>query len=230
MRAKSLFLGAILVLTTQAWAAPSWVQDTSYSSGSGAPAAAPITGIENSNTTKRQPRNTRDISPFSPRSHNISAHLGQVFLMGDLSGKYPDNLGWRINYTYGVSDIFGFDASIGYSDHGNGKFGLATGLLGLRTNLVWYDRIIPYLVFGLGFFRPAYQVALPGGGTQDVAPFLFGVHLGPGVTLQLSKMFFFGASVEFHNMFGTTRSGAVASSDPGGGAFISFLINGGISL
>ena len=77
--------------------------------------------------------------------------------MGDLSAKYSDNIGTQIHYTFGVSDLFGFDSSLGYSEHGDGKYSMTTLLTGLRTNLAWYDKVVPYFVFGLGFYRPSIQ-------------------------------------------------------------------------
>ena len=97
------------------------------------------------------------LSPFAPGTNNVALDVGQVFLMGGLGANYTDSIGAQIHYTYGVSDLFGFDSSLGYSDHSDGKFSMTTALAGLRTNLAWYDKVIPYLVFGLGFYRPSYQ-------------------------------------------------------------------------
>src|SRR6185312_13000179 len=51
------------------------------------------------------------ISPFSPGSNNLAIDVGQVFLMGGLGDRYANNLGTQLHYTYGVSDLFGFDSS-----------------------------------------------------------------------------------------------------------------------
>lgn len=210
---------------------PSWVQDQTYSQAS--PTDSRGSGESGRRSTYRGNRGGRDVAPFTPGSHNIAVDMGQIFLMGDLNAKYQDNLGWRLHYTYGVSDIFGFDASVGYSEHSNSKFGLAVGNLGVRTNLTWFDKVIPYMVFGLGFYRAAYDTAATGPngqGIQSVAPFLFGIHVGPGVTLQLSKLFFIGMSVNFHNMFGTQRGTTDTGPANVGGAFTSFFLNAGFTL
>ncbi len=165
------------------------------------------------------------ISPFSPGSNNLALDLGQVFLMGNLSSNFADSIGFRVHYTYGVSDMFGFDTSIGYSEHSDGKYSLATLLAGMRTNLSWYDKIVPYLVFGLGFYKPSRLVSP----SVTVSPVEFGVHLGPGVDLELTRQLYFGAALTFHNMFGALKQtpGGVVDF---GGTFTSFLLHLGTTF
>ena len=165
-----------------------------------------------------------NISPFSPDSHNVAVDIGQVFLMGDL-GKYTDNIGFRGHYTYGVSELFAFDASLGYSSHSDGSFSMITALSGLRMNFAWYDRVIPYAVFGMGFYRPNYKITA----AESISPLLFGLHLGPGVDLQLSREMFFGAALTFHDMFGTTRLATTGPVEVGG-TFTTFLVHAGMTF
>jgi hypothetical protein len=157
--------------------------------------------------------------------------------MGDLT-KYTDSIGTQLHYTYGVSDLFGFDSSLGYSEHSDGRYSMTTLLTGLRMNLSWYDKIVPYAVFGLGFYRPSYKDANPqpaslnGAATSgsSVSAVLFGLHLGPGIDLELNKNLFFGAAVTFHNMFGTTK--VVANNTPFsiGGTYTSFFLHLGATF
>lgn len=172
-----------------------------------------------------------NIAPFTPGSNNLALDVGQVFLMGDLS-RYSDSIGSQLHYTYGVSDLFGFDTSIGYSEHSDGKFSMMTLLTGLRTNLSWYDKVVPYVVFGLGFYRPSYQQSTPGptGNTTSVSPVLFGVHLGPGVDLELTKQLFFGAALTFHDVFGSTRVNAAGTPIEVGGTYTSFFLHAGVTF
>jgi hypothetical protein len=166
------------------------------------------------------------LAPFAPGSSNLAVDLGQVFLMGDLGEKYNDSLGAQVHYTYGVSDIFGFDSSLGYSNHSDGKFSMTTALAGLRTNLTWYDKVIPYVVFGLGFYRPSYRVSE----TATISPTAFGVHLGPGISLEMTKQLFFGASLTFHDIFGTTTTTPDGKLWDVGGTYTSFFLNVGVTF
>ncbi len=211
------------LLTDRALAAPEgWTQNPGW--------AQPAGYTQNS-----QMRNTKPsppVSPFAPSSNNLGIDLGQVFLMGDLSEDYSDNLGFRINYTYGVSDIFGFESNLGHSSHTDGAFSMTHLDMGLRTNLAWFDRIIPYLSFGLGFYRPSYTFPQKGntGETASVAPILFGIHLGPGVNLQLTNRLYFGTSLTFHDIFGTETVKPDGTKLNAGGTFTSLLIHAGMSF
>jgi hypothetical protein len=178
-----------------------------------------------------------DVSPFSPSSNNVALDVGQVFLMGDLSSRYSDSIGAQLHYTYGVSDLFGFDASAGYSAHSDGKFSMSTLLTGLRTNLAWYDKVVPYLVFGMGFYRPSYQITTAGTGlsagttsSASLSPVLFGVHMGPGVDLELTKQLFFGAALTFHNVFGDSQVGPNGAPVDVGGTYTSFFLHAGVTF
>jgi len=171
-----------------------------------------------------------NLSPFAPGSNNVALDVGQVFLMGDLS-KFSDAIGSQVHYTYGVSDLFGFDSSLGYSSHSDGKFSMTTLLTGLRTNLSWYDKVVPYLVFGLGFYRPSYELAPDAAGnTSSLSPVLFGIHVGPGVDLALTRQIFFGASLTFHDVFGGPRVISNGTLQGVGGTFTSFLVHTGVTF
>jgi hypothetical protein len=203
---------------TEGWTQqPGWTAPSQYSS----------TYSSASRQNKSPP-----ITPFAPGSNNISIDLGQVFLMGDLSSDYSDNLGFRLSYTYGVSDIFGFEANLGHSSHSNGGFSMSHLNAGLRTNLAWFDRIIPYLSFGLGFYRPGYTFTTTGTNSNEasVSPILFGIHLGPGVNLQLTNRLYFGTSLTFHDIFGTETVKPDGTKLEAGGTFTSLLIHAGMSF
>jgi hypothetical protein len=176
------------------------------------------------------PSNT---SPFAPGSSNVALEMGQVFLMGNLGDKYADAIGTGVHYTYGVSDLFAFESGLGYSSHSDGKFSMLNMQAGLRTNLAWYDRVIPYLSFGLGFYRPSYNVGemgLTSNINESISPMLFGVHLGPGVDLEVTKQFFFGASLTFNDVFGNTQVMSNGKSFDVGGTFTSFFVHAGVTF
>lgn len=185
------------------------------------------TSRRRSNSYELSSRN--NITPFSPGSHNVALDLGQVFLMADLGSRYSDNIGLRAHYTYGVSDLFAFDANMGYSSHSDGKFSMFTLLSGLRTNLSWYDKVIPYVVFGLGFYKPSYDSG-PNESPSSISPILFGVHLGPGIDLELTKQFFFGASLTFHDVFGGKRLASNGQTIDVGGTFATFFLRVGTTF
>lgn len=165
------------------------------------------------------------IAPFSPGSSNLSLDVGQVFLMGDLGSDYADNLGSQLHYTYGVSDLFAFNSSLGYSQHSDGEYSMTNLLTGVRMNLAWYDKVVPYADFGLGFYRPSYRLDE----NNSISSVLFGLHLGPGVDLELTRQLFFGASLTFHDMFGQQKK-IPAGTKNIGGTYTSFFLRAGVTF
>lgn len=172
--------------------------------------------------------NRPNVTPFAPESHNLSIKVGQVFLTGELSSQFENAIGTQVNYTYGVSDLFAFDTSFGYSSHSNGNSGdlsLAHLVSGVRTNLVFYDQLIPFASFGLGFYRTGITQ-----GAVDYSSVLFGLNFGAGVDLALSRNFFFGSKITYHDMFDSTKTGPDNIVRNVGGAFISFLVHTGMTF
>ncbi len=165
--------------------------------------------------------------PFSPGSHNAAVSVGQVFLAGSLADQFDDALGTQAQYSYGVSDLFAFETSLGYSSHSRGQnnLSLLSVIPGVRTNLIFFDQLIPYAAFGLGFFRPSTTVS-----NVETSGLLFGLNLGTGIDLVLSDRVFFGTRLTYSNMFNTTRVASDGNMRNIGGAFVSFLIHAGASF
>ena len=169
-------------------------------------------------------------SPMAPGSHNISLGLGQVFLMGDLSDSYENNLGIQVHYNYGVSDLFAFDSDFGYSSHSNGDLSIWHMVAGLRSNLVYFDQLVPFFNIDLGFYHPSET--FKSGSTQlSASGLLFGMQLGAGVDLFMTNRVFFGTSLTLHDMFESTKTASDGSTQKQvGGSFLSFLIHAGVAF
>ena len=108
--------------------------------------------------------------------------------MGELSSEFENNLGTQVHYTYGVSDLFSFESDFGYSSHSSGKFSLVNLDAALRTNLVYFDQMVPFASLGLGFYNPSKTF----NDNSKVSAILFGMQLGGGVDLILNKRVFLG--------------------------------------
>jgi hypothetical protein len=210
------FLQAVLVPAAQA--------TTSWSSGGSWSAPLSEESSRSRRSVARSPSNAT--SPFSPGSSNIGIDIGQIFLMGDLTREYSDSIGSQIHFTYGVSEMFSFDSSLGFSSHADNDFSIISLLPGLRMNLAWYDKVIPYATFGLGFYKPSITVSP----TNVVSPVLFGIHGGAGVNLEVTRQLFFGASLTLHDMFGTKKLLSNGSTLNVDGTYTSFLINAGVTF
>ncbi len=215
------FISATLFLPASGNAASSWSKPT-WNSGNAAHSEpsrskekdldadeepAPLFSGGGGTSRRSASSENRNMTPFAPGSHNVSLGVGQNFLMGDLASQYNDALGVRMAYTMGVSEMFALEAAVGYSSHdqaGTPKipktYSLTTALAGMRVNLSWYDRIVPHAVIGMGFFNPSYELDDKG---KTFSPFIFGIHAGPGIDLQLTKQIFFGATLRFQSLFST---------------------------
>jgi len=217
----SLFCEKGIASTGSSWSQkPAWADDSSASHHS----------------ARSHDQSYSDVAPFTPGSHNIAVDLGQVFLMGDLA-KYTDTIGAQLHYTYGVSDLFAFDTSFGFSSHSGGQLSMLTLLPGMRLNMSWYDKVVPYAILGMGFYKPSYRVPPGTTGTtatatadDSISSILFGLHVGPGVDLELSRNLFFGAALTFHHMFGTTQTLANGTPFNIGGTYTSFFLHIGATF
>ena len=167
-------------------------------------------------------------SPMSPGSHNLSIGLGQVFLAGDLSDTYENSLGLQLHYNYGVSELFAFDSDFGYSSHTNGELSIWHMAAGLRSNLVYFDQLVPFFNVDLGFYHPSETF---GASKLTASALLFGMQLGAGVDLFLTNRVFFGTSLTFHDMFESTKTASDGVTQKQvGGSFIAFLIHAGVAF
>jgi len=177
-------------------------------------------------STPQSRKYSEDSSPLSPGTHNLSIGVGQIFLMGSLSSNYENSLGTQVHYTYGVSDMFSFESDFGYSSHSNGNFSLVNLDAALRTNLVYFDQLVPFASVGLGFYHPSQILA----NNSTLSALLFGLQLGGGVDLLLSKKVFFGTRLNYHNMFDSTKIASDGKAVAIGGSFVSFMIHAGVSF
>lgn len=167
-------------------------------------------------------RTNRELSPFAPETNNVSLDIGQNFLVGS---DFQDAIGMRGTYTYGVSRRLAFSSSLGYSSHSNGEFSKLGILVGPRLNLAAYDRIIPYVNGGLGFFRASREI----NPNVSVSGTMFGLAFGGGADLQLTRETFFGASLAYHELFGTKQDTSIGQVDIAGN-FVTFMAHVGYTF
>ena len=181
-------------------------------------------------TPKKTQKSTNDdsppVTPFSPGSQNLSLGVGQVFLLGDLGNVYDSALGPEVHYDYGVSDMFAFESNFGYHSHTNGELSVWNLNAGVRANLMYFDQLIPYVTVGLGFYHPSFTLA----NNATVSSLLFGMQLGAGIDLMMTKQLFFGTSLTYNDMFDSSKKDSNGNNQSLGGSFISFMIHLGITF
>lgn len=209
---KKFFASTLIIfsLSTGAAFAGSWTDDDSWKSSSpyyyGDASPSTKDSYRKGTSERRPKRKARDVTPFTPDSNNVSLDIGQNFLIGS---DYQDSIGLQGSYTYGVSDLLAFSSSLGVSSHSEGKYSKLHLLVGPRLNLASYDRIIPYVNAGLGFYRASRDL----NETNSISGMMFGVHMGAGADLQLTRETYFGAALTYHQLFGTNKDTSLGPID-----------------
>ncbi len=209
---KSFFPTLIILssLTVSAASAGSWTDDDSWKSSSpyyyGDSAPSNKDSYRKATSERRAKRKIREVTPFTPDSNNLSLDIGQNFLV---ASDYQDSIGLQGSYTYGVSNLFAFTSSLGYSSHSEGKYNKLHLLVGPRLNLASYDRVIPFVNAGLGFYRASRDINQ----TNSISGMMFGVHMGAGADLQLTRETYFGAALTYHQLFGTNKETSIGPVD-----------------
>jgi hypothetical protein len=164
--------------------------------------------------------------PLAPGTHNLSLGVGQIFMLGDFSNRaYENAIGTQLTYTYGVSELFAFESTFGHSSH-SPDLSLNFLSAGVRTNLIYFDQLVPFFNLGLGFYRSSETLT----NGANLSALLFGLQLGTGLDLLISERIFFGTRLAFHDMFSSSKKDSNQVAHEVGGAFASFMIHVGVNF
>lgn len=148
--------------------------------------------------------------PLPPRNigsevqiHSLGIGLGQTFLLGDFGDNGEDKITADLLYAYKASHSFDFYANFHTSTHKlRSTESTITGLaLGIRGRAYQFDAFAPYAIAGLGFYQPSLKRYVNSVLTETEDKIIFGVHLGAGADLQLSRRMSVGVVAHYHNPF-----------------------------
>ncbi|MBI3557314.1 MAG: hypothetical protein HY074_13705, partial [Deltaproteobacteria bacterium] len=136
-------------------------------------------------------------SGSSDSRHGIGLGFGQVFLMGDLSTKFQNNIGINLNYSYESGPKYGLLVNIHYNNHSNlssptDSLGIKGLVPSLKVNLLSSGTLTLAGLIGLGAFSVSETL-----GTQTASVLLFGVQLGATVNVEVGQHFRFGPSLSY---------------------------------
>jgi len=131
--------------------------------------------------------------------HSVGFGLGQTFLIGDFE-KYGDNkITGEAFYSYSASYSFDMLLNFHYSEH-EYKDNLVS-LMGLSVSIKGkyfdFDSFSPFLMGGLGFYRPRIRIDDEWSEGKNT----FGFNVGGGVDLQLNDKVTIGILGHYHNPF-----------------------------
>jgi opacity protein-like surface antigen len=137
------------------------------------------------------------------QQHSIGIGLGQAFLLGDFGDNGEDKIAADLLYAYKASHSFDFYANFHTSSHKLRETkSTITGLaLGIRGRAYQFDAFAPFIVAGLGFYQPQVKRYVDQTLLESEEKITFGVHVGGGADLQLSRRVSVGVMGHYHNPF-----------------------------
>lgn len=165
------------------------------------------------------------ISPANAAEGDHSAGLmvGQVWPAGEIGKNVDGAVAPGLFYEYTASDVFSLYAMGVRSSHNNEALKLLSTSLGIKANLVYFDKLAPYAMLGAGLYFVDKRIA-----TETAEKTNFGIHFGLGAELDLSEKFFIGLQFDIHNLFAGTVDLPIAGRTEISGRWTGFFLRGGL--
>ena len=164
--------------------------------------------LENQRKKTEQPPTTYPVDNTSVvstlKTHSIGIGVGQTFLAGDFKELGEDKISLDLYYSYAASYSFDFLVNFHYStlELRNQEITIPGLAFSIKAKAFQFDQFSPFLVAGLGFYKPQATREVAPGVTQDTkSKVVFGSNLGVGVDLRLNEKVSFGLLFHYHNPF-----------------------------
>ncbi len=167
--------------------------------------------------------------PLTPLAHGEAGDhaaglmIGQVWPSGEIGKDVEGNVAPGLFYEYTASDVFSLYASGIKSTHSQGNLKLLSTNVGMKANLVYFDKLAPYALVGAGLYFVKKRI-----GAETAEKTNFGIHLGLGAELDLSELFFIGLEFDIHNLFAGSVHLPVAGAKEISGRWTGFFLRGGV--
>ncbi len=161
----------------------------------------------NKDILKEIPKSNSTPAPSAPSSelnrHSVGLGIGQTFLFGEFKDSGEDSITADLFYTYSASYSFDMFANLHYSKHSFGKsYVQLPGLVaGIKAKMFQFDSFSPYILGGLGFYRPKIKRPIDGEMVTSDAKITFGYNFGAGADLRLNEHYAVGLLAQLHNPF-----------------------------
>jgi opacity protein-like surface antigen len=160
-----------------------------------------------------------------PGNHAAGLMVGQVWPSGEIGQDVDGSVAPGIFYEYSASDVFSVYASAVRSTHSEGNLKLLSTNLGMKANLIYLDKLSPYVMVGAGLYFVDKLIVRTAERAEDTN---FGFHLGLGADLDLSDLFFMGLQFDIHNLFSTTVNLPANGRTEISGRWAGFFLRGGV--
>lgn len=155
--------------------------------------------------------------------HSVGLMVGQLWPAGNIGKNVDSAVAPGLSYEYAASDVFSAYAQSVRSVHNEGAMRISSNALGIKANLVYFDKLAPYAMLGAGlyFVKKNY-------GLETARKTNFGLHLGLGAELDLSDLFFLGLELNIHNLFSGTVQLPLNGRTVISGRWTGFFLRGGV--
>lgn len=161
----------------------------------------------NQNILKEIPKSSSAPVKSAPKGelnrHTVALGIGQTFLFGEFKERGEDSITADIYYNYSASYSFDMFSNFHYSKHtfGSSYVTLPGLVAGIKARMFNFDSFSPYLLGGLGFYRPKVKRPVDGEMVTSKAKLTFGFNFGAGVDLKLNEHYSVGLVAHYHNPF-----------------------------
>ncbi len=141
--------------------------------------------------------------PSDLNVHSLGLGLGQTVLAGEFRERAEDGISADLLYNYSASYSFDLYANAHYSEH---KFKQEVVKLpginaGIKAKFYQYDSFSPFIIGGLGFYRPFVKRYVEDQLLSSEEKITFGLNFGAGIELILNRHYAFGILAHYHNPF-----------------------------
>lgn len=142
--------------------------------------------------------------PNTQKRNGIGIGLGQTFLLGTFEDLGENSINMDLVYSYMASYSFDLFLDYHYSKHPfkNTRVVLQGFAPGIKAKMYQIDSFSPFLMAGLGFYRPRVtRFVQDYGYIESKSKTTFGIHIGFGGDLRLNNLMSIGILGQFHNPF-----------------------------
>ncbi len=163
-------------------------------------------------------------------SHSAGLQFGQVWVTGDFVEEALSTTAPGLFYEYRASDVFALKIDLKWISLKQGlhndRLSIFSSTAGIRANLVYYDKLVPYAAFGVGLYF--VDKSTPDSPGEDLSTSNFGVNLTLGSDLNLSDRAFVGLALTLHQLFSDTATLPNDTKTDVSGRWSSFLLRAGM--
>lgn len=144
------------------------------------------------------------------QKHGVGIGIGQTILMGNFDDYGDSSITLDALYTYSASYSFDLVANLQYSRHkyAGQKVILPALTSSIKAKAFQFDAFAPYVLGGLGFYRPKAFRSINGVIVESDSKWTFGINFGAGVDLKLNEKFTFGILMQYHRPFNVKQENA----------------------